>query len=68
MTLIGMSRRRGLAGLLMLAGWLASSWSFAAYPEQPVKMIVAYSAGGGTDLVARLLAQTLQTVVFHQWS
>ena len=60
MTLIGMSRRRGWAGLLMLAGWLASSWSFAAYPEQPVKMIVAYSAGGGTDLVARLLAQTLQ--------
>jgi tripartite-type tricarboxylate transporter receptor subunit TctC len=32
----------------------------AAYPEQPIKMIVAYSAGGGTDIVARLLAQTMQ--------
>jgi tripartite-type tricarboxylate transporter receptor subunit TctC len=32
----------------------------AAYPEQPIKMIVAYSSGGGTDIVARLLAQTMQ--------
>lgn len=28
----------------------------AAYPEQPIKMVVAYGAGGGTDLVARVIA------------
>lgn len=28
----------------------------AAYPERPVTMIVAYSAGGGTDLLARMVA------------
>lgn len=28
----------------------------AAYPEAPVKWIVAYAAGGGTDTLARLLA------------
>jgi tripartite-type tricarboxylate transporter receptor subunit TctC len=39
---------------------LAPSWVMAAYPEQPIKMVVAYSAGGGTDIVARLLAQTMQ--------
>jgi tripartite-type tricarboxylate transporter receptor subunit TctC len=39
---------------------LAPSGTLAAYPEQPIKMIVAYSAGGGTDIVARLLAQTMQ--------
>jgi tripartite-type tricarboxylate transporter receptor subunit TctC len=28
----------------------------AAYPEQPIRMIVAYAPGGGTDLTARLIA------------
>jgi tripartite-type tricarboxylate transporter receptor subunit TctC len=51
---------RLLATGALLATLLASPWAHAAYPEQPIKMIVAYSAGGGTDLVARLLAQTLQ--------
>ena len=27
--------------------------ALAAYPERPINMIVAYSPGGGTDLVAR---------------
>ena len=29
----------------------------AAYPEQPIKMVVAYGAGGGTDIIARTMAQ-----------
>jgi tripartite-type tricarboxylate transporter receptor subunit TctC len=32
----------------------------AAYPEQPIKMIVAYGAGGGTDIVARVMAPYIQ--------
>lgn len=31
----------------------------AAYPERPVKIIVPYSAGGPTDVQARLIAQKL---------
>ena len=31
----------------------------AAYPEQPITIVVPFSAGGGADLVARLLAQNL---------
>jgi len=44
------------AGLLsvMLASALAQSW-----PQKPIKMIVPFPAGGGTDVVARLVAKYL---------
>nr|WP_255503143.1 tripartite tricarboxylate transporter substrate binding protein [Cupriavidus sp. UME77] len=32
----------------------------AAWPNRPIEMIVAYAPGGGTDLVARLLARHLE--------
>jgi tripartite-type tricarboxylate transporter receptor subunit TctC len=41
--------------LSMVAGAAA-----AAYPERPITMIVAYSAGGGTDLVARAIAPYIE--------
>ncbi|HYG55743.1 MAG TPA: tripartite tricarboxylate transporter substrate-binding protein, partial [Burkholderiales bacterium] len=34
--------------------------AIAAYPERPITMIVAYSAGGGTDLVARAIAPFIE--------
>src|SRR3954464_353205 len=47
--------------------WLALAWlallpgaSFAAYPEKPITLMVAYSPGGGTDLVARAIAPFLE--------
>src|SRR4051812_33115635 len=35
---------------------LAAASAHAAYPEQPIRMIVAYAPGGGTDMTARLIA------------
>jgi tripartite-type tricarboxylate transporter receptor subunit TctC len=32
----------------------------AAYPEQPINLIVAYAPGGGTDLVARAIAPFIE--------
>jgi tripartite-type tricarboxylate transporter receptor subunit TctC len=31
----------------------------ASFPERPLRMIVGFSAGGGTDVVARILAQKM---------
>ena len=37
-----------------------SGTAFAAYPEKPINLIVAYSPGGGTDLIARAIAPFLE--------
>ncbi len=47
------------AALLALAGSFATAQP-AAYPSQPVKWIVPYVAGGGTDNLARALAEAMQ--------
>ena len=36
-----------------------SSIVFAQYPDRPIKMVVAYPPGGGTDIIARLIAPEL---------
>lgn len=56
---------RGLAGFWLIAmGALALSASASAqnYPERVVTMVVPVSAGGGTDAVARSVAQGLSDV------
>jgi tripartite-type tricarboxylate transporter receptor subunit TctC len=49
---------RGL--LLSAAAAVAPIAAHAAYTEQPIKMIVAYGAGGGTDIIARVMAPYIQ--------
>lgn len=64
------TRRRAL----LAAAALASAWPAAqaqaqtAFPDKPLRIMVGASAGGGTDILARLLAERLgpalkQTVV-----
>ena len=50
---------RGCAFVLSLAAVPAGAWAQAAYPAKPVKVVVGFTAGGPTDVVARVIAQHL---------
>src|ERR1700759_2567258 len=46
--------------LLALVLWAAASPVLAAgYPDHAIRMIVPFEAGGGTDVLARIVAQNL---------
>ncbi|MHB8771859.1 MAG: Bug family tripartite tricarboxylate transporter substrate binding protein [Syntrophales bacterium] len=54
-----MKRVMALAALLILVLVIAAPAPAQTYPEKPIRIIVAYTPGGGNDIAARLIAPKL---------
>ncbi|WP_427914317.1 Bug family tripartite tricarboxylate transporter substrate binding protein [Ramlibacter sp. MMS24-I3-19] len=59
-----MQRRHFLAAAALAAASQARAQ--AAYPNQPIRWIVPYPAGGGTDALARTIAETMRAGLGQQ--
>ncbi|MBU2286535.1 MAG: hypothetical protein KKC85_08885, partial [Gammaproteobacteria bacterium] len=54
-------RRTLLTGLAAAGATTLAPWAHAqSYPDQVIKWIVPYPAGGGTDVIARQLAEAMR--------
>lgn len=53
---------------LLAAAWLPlAAWAQSpSYPERPIRFLVPYPPGGGTDVIARIVQQKFATVLGQQ--
>jgi tripartite-type tricarboxylate transporter receptor subunit TctC len=58
--------RKQLAMLILAALWSVSVVAAEPYPVKPIRMIVGFAPGGGTDLTARPVAQKLSELLGQQ--
>lgn len=55
-----MLTRRATIGAVLMSPWAAGVFAQGRYPDQPVKMIVTFPAGGPADFTGRVVARVLQ--------
>ncbi|MGJ7529443.1 Bug family tripartite tricarboxylate transporter substrate binding protein [Variovorax sp. GB1P17] len=64
MKLSSLARGAGLAAAAMLAASLAGAQpAGSTYPDKPLRIMVGASPGGGTDILARVLAEKFSSVL-----
>ena len=54
-------RNSTLLGVAMAASF--GAWAQSSYPDKPIRFVVPYPPGGGTDVVARIVQQRLQVAL-----
>lgn len=47
------------AGLMLTAMCLTSTWAQTAWPDKPIRIVVPFTPGGGTDALTRLVAEKI---------
>jgi tripartite-type tricarboxylate transporter receptor subunit TctC len=58
-----LTRRSLLAGAAVLAAGAPEAGAQSNYANQPVRILVGYAAGGGVDIVARLVQEPMKTAL-----
>ena len=63
-----LQRRTVLSALAAAGASAAAPWAQAqaAWPDQPLRWVVPYPAGGGTDVIARTLAEAMRATLGQQ--
>jgi tripartite-type tricarboxylate transporter receptor subunit TctC len=56
-------RQFAAAAGAVLAGGTRAALGQAGYPDRPIRMLVGYPAGGGVDLVARMLGEPMKATL-----
>jgi tripartite-type tricarboxylate transporter receptor subunit TctC len=58
-----LQRRRTMAATILMAALPQSYGQSATYPNKPIRLLVPYSAGTTTDVIARIYAQKLSELL-----
>jgi tripartite-type tricarboxylate transporter receptor subunit TctC len=59
---VGGMRRREFISLLGAAIFPRIAGAAETYPTRPIRLIIPYPAGGGTDIVGRVIGEELRPV------
>ena len=62
----GVAALRWVGGALLGAAFLASGTAVAAWPDRPLRVVVPFAAGGGSDFIARFIAQKMAGSLHQQ--